>query len=605
MWASIFGTCQAPRLPELSADGEGPVTNKIVDIHEERTAVTNNEPEGEPHVDSTVTSKTVTKTTVNPKQFAVDVLAQGGHRFRQHCQRDKALLAYKSVLAQQPANEEALIGQVLALYGLGNHGKANEVCIAALSTLPSCDRLRQLKTDLDNKVGIETCDPAKVTTVAAWPPCPPAPAPGAAPFAIDATDFSFSLILQGAHWYFEQDEFKKALMAYVSALAQKSTSEEALCGRVHALRSLGKTSEAEAACRAGLALLPESSLLQSVRDSSCPPSSADPNVGADPKLAQDKSPLLAATKDEREVVDVKREAPKTTAKTPAPKKAPLKEVPLEAGLHLTDKKIVPKAKLSPLQQANERLQNAPVVEATCPASRSEDDYKKELQLIRKKNKKVKSDFDMKNGDKPMMKANLFEGTFIGKQLRETKKTQFQMFYKEQYARLASVSTKQYQDSQLDQLSIKGGHQPMPRPDPSTVKLPEDHMKPVGVLTTEQLLRYDCFNPRMLMSVHGDIFDISDRPDKYDTEGPYWAMAGHDITWGLVCGNDGEAEFDKYYDVFKAPGGEDAADRNMQGLMSWWAFYQREYGDPVGRLKPYEEEHLLPPVPDMSENCSIM
>eukprot|EP00913_Durusdinium_trenchii_P032464 g30393.t1 len=127
-------------------------------------------------------------------------------------------------------------------------------------------------------------------------------------------------------------------------------------------------------------------------------------------------------------------------------------------------------------------------------------------------------------------------------------------------------------------------------------MPKDFQKDVGRISQKDLLeKYGCKGERMLVSVYGDLFDVSDRPDKYGPDGPY--MTGKDITWALVSGEDSEENMDKFYDarrqdeeesqqmltlhsvvsnqdIFKIQP-QDAADRRLQGLMSWWAFYEKD------------------------------
>merc|ERR550525_131741 len=107
--------------------------------------------------------------------------------------------------------------------------------------------------------------------------------------------------------------------------------------------------------------------------------------------------------------------------------------------------------------------------------------------------------------------------------------------------------------------------------------------------------FSCEGERKLVCIHGDLFDVSDRPDKYGPDGPYCYMTGRDITWGLLRGDDAEEHMDKYYDVFKISPTE-VADRKLQGLMSWWCFFEKEYGAPVGRLDVYQEEWRLAAPP---------
>eukprot|EP00913_Durusdinium_trenchii_P020413 g19177.t1 len=88
-------------------------------------------------------------------------------------------------------------------------------------------------------------------------------------------------------------------------------------------------------------------------------------------------------------------------------------------------------------------------------------------------------------------------------------------------------------------------------------------------------RYGCDNRdrRYLLSVYGNIFDVSDRPDKYDPDGPYASLTGkdhqiggpvllhdrwhelakmsEDLTWGLFAGVDTVEYTNKFYDLFKA------------------------------------------------------
>jgi len=188
--------------------------------------------------------------------------------------------------------------------------------------------------------------------------------------------------------------------------------------------------------------------------------------------------------------------------------------------------------------------------------------------------------------------------------RAALKAELLSFYRDFYKATSnkSVGTSQYSVAEKNGLSIKGGHRHMPRP--VHVDLPQDHKKPVGTLTPSELKAYDGRNVRLLLSVHGDLFDVSDRPDKYGPEGPYSSMAGHDITWALWSGYDADEEWDKCFDLLKARPKEER-DRRFQGLMSWWAFFEQEYGSPVGRLDVYEKEWTLPAPPSVKELCTVM
>ncbi|CAJ1456371.1 unnamed protein product [Effrenium voratum] len=151
----------------------------------------------------------------------------------------------------------------------------------------------------------------------------------------------------------------------------------------------------------------------------------------------------------------------------------------------------------------------------------------------------------------------------------------------------------YQPEQKQGLVLSGGHRPLERPD--NVDVPPDYQSPVGLLTPEQLEEYGSDNKgrRYLLSVYGDIFDVSDRPDKYDPNGPYASLTGRDLTWGLFAGVDTVEYTNKFYDLFKA---RDLGKDKMAGVCSWLAWYTTEYGTPVGKLEPWQRESELPAPP---------
>lgn len=204
----------------------------------------------------------------------------------------------------------------------------------------------------------------------------------------------------------------------------------------------------------------------------------------------------------------------------------------------------------------------------------------------------------------MEKGAAWLATEASAEYRATRKAELVDFYRDFYAATSgkSVNTSQYTAAEKNGLSITGGHRYMPRP--AHVDLPADYKQPVGVLTPLELRAKCCTHRRLLLSVHGDLFDVSDRPDKYGPEGPYNSMSGHDITWALWSGYDEEEEWDKYYDLHKARPREER-DRRFQGLMSWWAFFEQEYGSPVGRLDVYEKEWDLAAPPAVKDLCTVM
>eukprot|EP00931_Biecheleriopsis_adriatica_P046921 TRINITY_DN27005_c0_g1_i1.p1 TRINITY_DN27005_c0_g1~~TRINITY_DN27005_c0_g1_i1.p1 ORF type:complete len:540 (-),score=98.40 TRINITY_DN27005_c0_g1_i1:145-1764(-) len=248
----------------------------------------------------------------------------------------------------------------------------------------------------------------------------------------------------------------------------------------------------------------------------------------------------------------------------------------------------------------------------CPSSKKASDFEKELKKMKKKTKGSGIPQQSVEMDNPWLYTRMSEPE------RKNKRDMFKSFYREMYSRISkskqAVQPDLTQYQQTDQvtgettldnsgLKAEGGHRPMPRPE--GVQVPDDFRQEVGRVDPEDLVKkYGYGSKRLLISVDGDIFDVSDRPDKYGENGPYWYMTGKDITWGLVCGEDSEENMDKFFDLFKIQPAA-AAEKRLQGLMSWWAFYEKEYGSPVGRNTAYDNEWSLPEPPNSGENCSIM
>jgi hypothetical protein len=115
----------------------------------------------------------------------------------------------------------------------------------------------------------------------------------------------------------------------------------------------------------------------------------------------------------------------------------------------------------------------------------------------------------------------------------------------------------------------------------------------------------------MMCVWGELFDVSDRPDKYGVGGVYQELTGHDITHGLDIGDDSHAQTNKFFDLFKHKSEEEGGAGQTKSLMAmtaWLYHFEKEYGKPVGTLKEYADEgyHLPePPVVEQEGECSIM
>mmetsp|Transcript_22571 Transcript_22571/g.49929 ORF Transcript_22571/g.49929 Transcript_22571/m.49929 type:complete len:401 (+) Transcript_22571:55-1257(+) len=183
-------------------------------------------------------------------------------------------------------------------------------------------------------------------------------------------------------------------------------------------------------------------------------------------------------------------------------------------------------------------------------------------------------------------------------------------FRAQYAKLgkhdscpSAPTTSQYTAQENQGLQIKEGHRSLPRP--NGVALPRSFRKAVGECTAQQLAQFGCDSDRKLLSVYGDIFDVSDRPDKYGIDGPYSWMTGNDITWGFVSGRDVPEMVNQYYDLWKvAP--ESLRESKLRLIYGWVAWYEFEYGDPVGKLLTYKNEAALkgPPIEE-AEDCCVM
>jgi len=164
------------------------------------------------------------------------------------------------------------------------------------------------------------------------------------------------------------------------------------------------------------------------------------------------------------------------------------------------------------------------------------------------------------------------------------------------------ATSSYDAGASSGLKISEGHKHIPRP--AGVVVPDSFRKHVGFISLAKLKEYNCEKERLLVSVYGDVFDVSDRPDKYGKDGPYYYFSGSDITYGLASGQDDDTTVNKFFDIFKLED-EEQRDKRLQILCSWIGFYEKEYGMPVGRLEVYEEERNLPAPPADAENCCVM
>lgn len=133
------------------------------------------------------------------------------------------------------------------------------------------------------------------------------------------------------------------------------------------------------------------------------------------------------------------------------------------------------------------------------------------------------------------------------------------------------------------------------------RLPKDYKIPVNVLSVQQLSKYCSTNDRMLISMYGDIFDVSDRSDLYGS-GCKAALTGTDITWAVVTGKETAGNCNRFYDFFKLD--DDRLKRYMQIICSRLVSLENDFGDSVGRLDRFLHERDLPPPPtEEIEECN--
>lgn len=249
------------------------------------------------------------------------------------------------------------------------------------------------------------------------------------------------------------------------------------------------------------------------------------------------------------------------------------------------------------EQPKKEQGNGSGKDAACPVARLKDN---DHQRIREQGEKAAYEWKGRNpsDQERLCLKNSMVGMFRDKYIELKAAAQ------QAESHRSTLQTDQYDPEQKIGLKLKGGHQPMKRPE--NVDLPSTYRQPMGVISLDELGKFDPSNQdrRYLLSIYGDVFDVSDRPDKYGPDGPYNELTGKDITWGMFTGVDQPEMCNRCYDLFKA---KDQGTDKLAGLCSWLGWYETEYGVPVARLEPYTHERDLPapPLEEVGEACAVM
>ena len=101
---------------------------------------------------------------------------------------------------------------------------------------------------------------------------------------------------------------------------------------------------------------------------------------------------------------------------------------------------------------------------------------------------------------------------------------------------------------------------------------------VGTLTVEQLNEYHCDNPdRRLLSLFGDIFDVTSSEKGYGKEGAYKEYAGHDITLAISLMKTDTQWLDKFVQM---------EEKWIKDAKGWVEYMECKYPK-CGRLDKWE------------------
>eukprot|EP00339_Tiarina_fusa_P028232 CAMPEP_0117046430 /NCGR_PEP_ID=MMETSP0472-20121206/32109_1 /TAXON_ID=693140 ORGANISM="Tiarina fusus, Strain LIS" /NCGR_SAMPLE_ID=MMETSP0472 /ASSEMBLY_ACC=CAM_ASM_000603 /LENGTH=146 /DNA_ID=CAMNT_0004758789 /DNA_START=81 /DNA_END=521 /DNA_ORIENTATION=- len=131
------------------------------------------------------------------------------------------------------------------------------------------------------------------------------------------------------------------------------------------------------------------------------------------------------------------------------------------------------------------------------------------------------------------------------------------------------------------------------------EIPE--VEQLGTITLEQLNAYHCNNEeRRLLSLFGDVFDVTSSEKGYGKEGAYKEYAGHDITLAISLMKTDEQWLDKFVKMEK---------KWIDDAKGWVDYMECKYPR-CGKLDKWEEDpeswpELTPEEKEAINKCVIM
>lgn len=105
---------------------------------------------------------------------------------------------------------------------------------------------------------------------------------------------------------------------------------------------------------------------------------------------------------------------------------------------------------------------------------------------------------------------------------------------------------------------------------------------LGVITLEELNKYHCQNPqRRLLSLFGQVFDVTSSEESYGPDGAYKELAGHDVTLAMGLMKTKEEWLDKFVKM---------DEKWIKDARGWLAYMEEKYPQ-CGRLDKWENEDM--------------